>query len=59
MVYHAELYQKWPIEDWGHCVNVSSLEMEPPFYVVIRATRRSSHLKADGRQYLTIISATF
>ena len=37
MVYHAELDQKWPIEDWGNCVNVSYLEMEPPFYVVIRA----------------------
>ena len=44
----------------GHCVNVSFLEMGPSFYVVIRATRRSSRLKAaDGRQYLTIISATF
>ena len=59
MVYRAELDQKWPIEDWGNCVNVSYLEMEPPFYVVIQATRRSSRLKADGRQYLTIISATF
>ena len=44
----------------GHCVNVSFLEMGPSFYVVIRATRRSSRLKAaDGRQYITIISATF
>ena len=59
MVYHAELYQKWPIEDWGNCVNVSYLEMEPPFYVVIQATRRSSRLKADGRQYLTIIQLLF
>ena len=59
MVYHAELDQKWPIEDWGNCVNVSYLEMEPPFYVVIQATRRSRRLKADGRQYLTTIQLLF
>ena len=38
---------------WGHYILRLLMETGPPFYVVIRATRRSSRLQGKGSTFIS------
>ena len=47
------MYSVQNYSNWGHYILRLLLETEPPFYVVIQATRRSSHLLSKGSTFIS------
>ena len=49
----VSMYSVQNYSNWGHYILRLLLETEPPFYVVIQATRRSSHLLGKGSTFIS------